>query len=155
MNNSGYILACDIDAQKLQPLTDTCRRLGITIIETKVLDNGDAPAGPFDAVLVDVPCSNTGVLGKRPEARWRLKPGDLRHLVALQTRLLHQGCERVRPGGKVVYSTCSIEEEENRQVVEAVLQTRPDFALEEEATAIPGLPADGGYWARLHRKPRP
>jgi 16S rRNA (cytosine967-C5)-methyltransferase len=155
MNNRGRVLACDVDRHKLGQLEDSCRRLGITIIETKALDprrDEEAPPGPFDAVLVDVPCSNTGVLGKRPEARWRLRPNDLRHLAALQAHLLRQGCERVRPGGKVVYSTCSIEPEENSQVVQTVLQTHKDFMLETEEAAIPGRPADGGYWARLRRK---
>ena len=108
-----------------------------------------APPGPFDRVLVDVPCSNTGVLGRRPEVRWRLRPDDLRHLVELQTRLLRLAVERVRPGGAVVYSTCSIEPEENRQVVETMLRQSPRSRLETEEEAIPGRPADGGYWARL------
>jgi 16S rRNA (cytosine967-C5)-methyltransferase len=153
MGNQGHVLACDVDRCKLESLEDTCCRLGLTIIETKVLDGpcSAAPPGPFDCVLVDVPCSNTGVLGKRPEARWRLKPEDLPHLVGLQTGLLHQGCDRVRRGGKIVYSTCSIEPEENRQVVQAVLETRADFTLEAEEAAVPGRPADGGYWARLRR----
>jgi 16S rRNA (cytosine967-C5)-methyltransferase len=154
MKNQGYILACDVEAKKLEPLEDTCRRLGISIIQTKVLNtrqNEEAPLGAFDAVLADVPCSNTGVLGRRPEVRWRLKPDDLTHLVRLQTNLLRQGCERLRPGGKIVYSTCSIEPEENRQVVEAVLSSRKDFVLEAYEEAVPGRPADGGYWARLRR----
>jgi 16S rRNA (cytosine967-C5)-methyltransferase len=102
--------------------------------------------------LVDVPCSNTGVLGRRPEARWRLKPDDLRHLVHLQTQLLRQGCELVRPGGKVVYATCSIEPDENRLVVDGLLRSATDFTLEADETVVPGRPADGGYWARLRRK---
>src|SRR3977135_164133 len=111
--------------------------LGTAVIDTVCIDpmRGEAPPGPFDAVLVDVPCSNTGVLGKRPEARWRLKPSDLRPLAALQSRLMQQGCERVVPGGKIVYSTCSIEPEENRQVVDAVLRTRAEFTLEAEDAA--------------------
>jgi 16S rRNA (cytosine967-C5)-methyltransferase len=154
MGNRGRILACDVDERKLQPLKDTCLRLGLTNIETKALDtrhNEEAPAGFFDAVLADVPCSNTGVLGRRPEVRWRLKPSDLGHLANLQARLLNQGCERVRPGGKIVYSTCSIEPEENQMVVQGLLRTRQDFNLEAEETNIPGCPADGGYWARLRR----
>jgi 16S rRNA (cytosine967-C5)-methyltransferase len=91
------------------------------------------------------------VLGKRPEARWRLRPDDLRQLVALQTRLLRLARDRVRPGGVLVYSTCSIEPDENRQVVDAVLRQCPDLWLEAEEEATPGRPADGGYWARCRR----
>jgi 16S rRNA (cytosine967-C5)-methyltransferase len=152
MCNSGRILACDVDARRLQTVGMLSQRLGITVIETHHLDGEDAPAEQFDRVLVDVPCSNTGVLGKRPEARWRLRSGDLPQLVALQTRLLRQACERVRTGGAIVYSTCSIEPEENRGVVEAVLADNPDFQLEAAHDAIPGRPADGGFWARLRRK---
>ena len=152
MGNSGRILACDLDERRLQTVGTLAQRLGITIIETRYLKDEDAPAERFDRVLVDVPCSNTGVLGKRPEARWRLRPGDLPHLVALQTRLLRQACEHVRPGGAVVYSTCSIEPEENRGVVEAVLADKPHFQLEAAQDSIPGRPADGGFWARLRRK---
>jgi 16S rRNA (cytosine967-C5)-methyltransferase len=106
---------------------------------------------PFDAALVDVPCSNAGVLGRRPEVRWRLTPTDLRELVPLQTRLLRTACARVRPGGAVVYSTCSIEPEENAGVVRTALAAPPGWALEAEHDHRPGLPADGGYWARLRR----
>jgi 16S rRNA (cytosine967-C5)-methyltransferase len=105
----------------------------------------------FDAALVDVPCSNTGVLNRRPEARWRVTPADLRELVPLQTRLLLEACARVRPGGAVVYSTCSIEPEENGGVVRATLPRLPGWVLEAEQEHRPGRPADGGYWARLRR----
>ena len=154
MNNEGRIVACDIDHDRLKTVTELCQRLGVGIVETVRLhpeQNEELPAGPFDSILVDVPCSNTGVLGRRPEVRWRLKPDDLRHLVALQTSLLTQAAERVRPGGVIVYSTCSVEPEENRQVVEAVLKEMRDLALEGDETQVPGRPADGGYWARLKR----
>ncbi len=154
MGNQGNVLACDVETSKLEPLAQTCSRLGIAIVQARLLggpNDEPAPPGPFDRVLVDVPCSNTGVLGKRPEARWRLQPADLSRLAPLQTRLLREGCERVRPGGKIVYSTCSIEPEENRRIVEAVLRERQDFTLEAEDEALPGRPADGGYWARMRR----
>lgn len=154
MRNTGRILACDVDEQRLQTVADLAGRLGLSILETcRVQGAGgeDVPPGPFDRVLVDVPCSNTGVLGKRPEARWRLRPEDVRHLVALQTRLLRTALARVRRGGVLVYSTCSIEPEENRQVVETVLEDTPEFHLEASEDAVPGRPADGGFWARLRR----
>jgi 16S rRNA (cytosine967-C5)-methyltransferase len=155
MQNRGQVVACDVDDRRLQTLTELCRRLGVTIVETQWLhpeQNEEPPAGPFDAILVDVPCSNTGVLGRRPEVRWRLRPDDFGHLVALQKKLLLQAAERIKPSGAIVYSTCSIEPEENRQVVQAVVGAIPDVVLEAEAEQVPGRPADGGYWARLRRR---
>lgn len=155
MRNTGRIIACDVDDQRLQTVAALAQRLELTIIETcrfRGSRGEDVPSGLFDRVLVDVPCSNSGVLGKRPEARWRLRPSDLRHLVDLQTRLLRTAIERVRPGGTIVYSTCSIEPEENRQVVETVLRDNPEIRLEAEQDAVPGRPADGGFWARLRRR---
>ncbi len=153
MHNRGQILACDVDARRLETLQVLSRRLGIAIIETVQLKLEDEPPkGLFDAILVDAPCSNTGVLGRRPEARWRLKPADFQHLVSLQTKLLIQAAERVKPGGVIVYATCSIEADENQQVVRNVLLAFPDLALEQEEEQVPGRPADGGYWARLRRK---
>jgi len=153
MHNSGRIVACDIVPQRLDTVMALCKRLGITIVEPAlVVDGSDAPAGPFDAVLADVPCSNTGVLARRPEVRWRLEPHELPHLIELQKRLLNVALDRVKPGGVVLYSTCSIEPEENRGVVQTILRERPDAELEADHISIPGLPADGGYWARLRRK---
>jgi len=152
MRNEGRVIACDVDGKRLATVNELAARLGIGIIETRAIGRGEeAPAGPFDAVLVDVPCSNTGVLGRRPEARWRLKPEDITHLQKLQGQLLRQAAERVKPGGAVVYSTCSVEPEENGAVVHAILADVPGLELEGEQERRPGLPADGGYWARLKR----
>ncbi|HKI18310.1 MAG TPA: hypothetical protein VKA15_10535, partial [Isosphaeraceae bacterium] len=172
MNNEGAIVACDVDGDRLTTVSELARRLGITIIETRCLASDpasgarpasggrkspgesacDPPDGPFDAILVDVPCSNTGVLGRRPEVRWRLKPADFKHLVPLQTKLLIQAGERIRPGGAIVYSTCSIEPDENRHVVENVLRALPDLERDADEEQVPGKSADGGYWAKLRRK---
>jgi 16S rRNA (cytosine967-C5)-methyltransferase len=155
MRNEGQIIACEVDDERLRTVGELCGRLGIGIVEARRLHpeaNEEPPAGPFDAVLADVPCSNTGVLGRRPEVRWRLKPGDFGHLVRLQTKLLLWAGERVRPGGVVVYSTCSVEPEENGGIVRAALQGLRELELEAEEEQVPGKPSDGGYWARLRRR---
>jgi 16S rRNA (cytosine967-C5)-methyltransferase len=152
MDNRGRITACDIDDRRLETVTALCQRLGVKGVETVLLkENQDPPAGPFDAALVDVPCSNTGVLGRRPEVRWRLKPSEFEYLIRLQTRLFILAAERLKPGGAVVYSTCSIEPDENRGVVKAVLRGMRGLKLEAEHESIPGKPSDGGYWARLRK----
>ncbi|HYV35688.1 MAG TPA: 16S rRNA (cytosine(967)-C(5))-methyltransferase RsmB [Gemmataceae bacterium] len=154
MQNQGRIVACDIDDGRLQTLRELANRLGVTIIETRRLESSEnpvLPAGPFDAILVDAPCSNTGVLGRRPEARWRLHETDLTDLAKLQTKLLHQAVNRLKPGGKLVYSTCSIEPQENQEIVRSVMQAMAWLALTDEAERRPGNAADGGYWARLSR----
>lgn len=151
MENQGRIVACDIDESRLKPLRETAQRLDLSIIDMQVVspEVDNAPVGPFDAVLVDVPCSNTGVLGRRPEARWRLKPADLNHLVGLQAQLLNRALDRVKPGGVVVYSTCSIEPEENRQLVDHVLAQREGWKVQNDSSQVPGQPGDGGYCARI------
>lgn len=152
MQYRGSIVACDVEQKRLDTVDSLCRRLGIGIVETKLMEeDGEPPAGPFDAALVDVPCSNTGVLGRRPEVRWRIQPREFEHLIRLQTRLLLQAVERVKPGGAIVYSTCSIEHDENGGVVSAVCRGMRGLTLEAERTAIPGQPGDGGYWARLRK----
>ena len=153
MRNTGRIVAADVDAARVSRIAENAARLGLGIIEPLTIrrDLSDLPEGPFDAVLVDVPCSNTGVLGKRPEARWRLQPADLEELAVLQQSLLQAALLRTRPGGRVVYSTCSIEPEENAAVVQAVLAGNSGWQLERESLHLPGQPADGAYQARLVR----
>jgi len=112
----------------------------------------DPTAGPFDAILADVPCSNTGVLGKRPEARWRMNEPEIAELAARQLQLLESACGRLRPGGRIVYSTCSIEPEENEQIVRTLLSRATDLALVGQWQLVPGRPGDGGYQALLIRQ---
>lgn len=153
MQDTGRILATDIDSDRLRLVSETAQRLGLTSIETRqtAADGSDLPGGPLDAVLVDVPCSNAGVLGKRPEARWRISPESITELIPVQVRLLTQALERVRRGGRVVYSTCSIDPRENRGVVDSVLAGVDGITLEREQSHAPGQPADGGYQALLRK----
>lgn len=151
MRNTGRILATDVSRERLTLVEENCRRLGVEIIEPMLisLDGSDIPPGPFDAILIDVPCSNTGVLNKRPEARWRIRPCDIEELAVVQRNLLDAAAARLRDGGRIVYSTCSIEPEENQQVVASFLAEHAAFRVAEEREHRPGHPADGGYQALL------
>jgi 16S rRNA (cytosine967-C5)-methyltransferase len=161
MRNQGTIIASDIRSERLARVAENCARLGISIVQPILIREGvaasrdtsasDPAAGPFDAILADVPCSNTGVLGKRPEARWRLSESEIAELATQQSRLLESACRRLRPGGRLVYSTCSIEPEENEQIVRGLLQREPSMSFVEEWHQIPGQPSDGGYQALLVR----
>lgn len=153
MNNSGSIIATDIRPERLRLIEENARRLGADIVQTQLIgeDGSGMPRGPFDAILVDVPCSNTGVLGKRPEARWRITPGGMTELNGTQQELLNAALDRLGPGGRIVYSTCSIEPEENSELIGRVVAQRANVRIAEERTFSPGEPSDGGYQALLVR----
>jgi 16S rRNA (cytosine967-C5)-methyltransferase len=148
---SGELVATDSSVERRDLILDNTARLGITHIRVAAPDvAGDG----FDRVLVDAPCSNTGVLRRRVELRWRLQYEEFSRLARLQGSLLDDAATRVRPGGLLVYSTCSIDPEENSGVVEAFLKRQPAFALEGTRMAHPVRDAvDGAYCARLRRNP--
>ncbi len=153
MQDQGDVLATDIDPTRLQKVVSGCDRLGLNIVQTRLIDpdGGNLPNGPFDAILLDAPCTNTGVLNKRPEARHRVTAENLAELSTLQRRLLRGGLQRLAPGGRLVYSTCSIEPEENQQVVAEVVTEFNGIKRCDEREHIPGRPADGGYQSLLLR----
>ncbi len=154
MQNRGQIIAADSSNVRLGLVTENCRRLGVEIVaalacEGTRLDRclrGDR----FDRVLVDAPCSNTGVMRRRPDLRWRIDEKEIARLAKLQSHLLAKAGEFVRPGGVLVYSTCSLEPEENERVVEPFLDSHPKFRLETTRSLIPPRDGvDGAYVARL------
>lgn len=150
MHDAGTILATDVDEERLQQVKRGAERLGLQSIETRILRSGVISRDEtFDAALVDVPCSNTGVLGKRPEARWRISENDLAELPRIQTEILEKTTTHIRPGGRLVYSTCSIEPEENNAVIRRFLQQHPQWQLISEQEYLPTLTTDGGYQALL------
>ena len=158
MRNSGEVLAVDVGEEKLARIEDNCRRMGVTIVQTMLAGRiGPLIERPFDLVLVDVPCSNTGVLARRAEARWRFSADNLGRLARDQRDLLRLGAQFVRSGGTLIYSTCSLEDEENRQVVRSVASHEPTFRVIERRQIRPAgaeLPtrwSDGGYFAVLKR----
>ncbi|MGH9794621.1 MAG: 16S rRNA (cytosine(967)-C(5))-methyltransferase RsmB [Candidatus Acidiferrales bacterium] len=125
----GLIVAGDIHAHRLRAMRE---RLGATRnVHLVALDAAQSLPfrGAFDAILVDVPCSGTGTLARNPEIRWRLEPADLLELQQKQQAILENAVAMLCPGGRLVYSTCSLEPEENEQVVEAVLSQHPGLSL--------------------------
>lgn len=156
MRNQGRVVALDIQPAKLKALSGHCARLGIDIVEAHHLDARQAGArfrGRMDRVLVDAPCTGLGVLGRRPEIRWRLTPECIPALAAQQRALLAGVAEAVRPGGVLVYAVCSLEPEEGPEVVEDFLRRHPAFVLEEARLLLPHRHGtDGFYMARLRRQ---
>jgi 16S rRNA (cytosine967-C5)-methyltransferase len=146
MENRGEIVACDVRGEALQELERRAARAGAGIIRTLVLGH-EQPSGLFDAVFVDAPCSGTGTWRRQPELRWRLTPGRLAELTAIQDRLLDQAAALVRPGGRLVCATCSVLPVENQDRVAAALARHADFsplALADGWAGVrpPGLEAD-------------
>lgn len=140
MDDRGSIVACDISGEKLTLIEQNCRRLGITIVETCLaddLDNLIERDGGFDCVLVDTPCSNTGVLARRVEVRHWLKPAGLRELARKQMELLKKAVRAARDNVKILYSTCSIDMLENESLIQDFLQENPSFHLIEEKLTLP------------------
>lgn len=153
MHNQGRILAGDSSASRLGRVGENCRRLGVTIVATLACDGARPDAclrdSTFDRVLVDAPCSNTGVLRRRPDLRWRLNPDEITRLAQTQRQLLAAAAQRVRPGGILVYSTCSLEPEENEQVAVDL----PGFTREtQRATFPPRDNIDGAFVVRWVRR---
>jgi 16S rRNA (cytosine967-C5)-methyltransferase len=149
----GRVFAYDVDAERRQRLAENIARLRLGDVVQVVTDAAALPVA--DAVLADVPCSNTGVLARRVEVRLRLQPSTFGELAVLQRRLLQQAIERCQPGGAVVYSTCSIDREENDDVVTAVL-TAPATPRCDRIDTRLTLPraglCDGGFIAVLRRQ---
>jgi 16S rRNA (cytosine967-C5)-methyltransferase len=143
MQNQGEIVACDVRGEALFELQTRAARAGVTIIKTVPLDHGQ-PDGLFDLVFVDAPCSGTGTWRRQPELRWRLTPGRLAELIALQDQLLDQAAALTRAGGRLVYATCSILPAENQDRVGAFRARHPNFGPLNlgEGRAIPGLAED-------------
>ncbi|MCX8256237.1 MAG: RsmB/NOP family class I SAM-dependent RNA methyltransferase, partial [Beijerinckiaceae bacterium] len=121
----AQVTAIDRSAERLKRLSANFERLGLDA-ELIVADATSLKAQPFDAVLLDAPCLGTGTLRRHPDIAWVKRPGDLASLSALQARLLDKAVELTRPGGTLVYCTCSIEPEEGEAHIAALLRRNPD-----------------------------
>lgn len=157
IDDDGEIFASDADPERLNLVAENCKRMHITSVSTYSVDeleNYRRNGGElFDRVLVDAPCSNTGVIRRRVDLRWRLKPEEITRLRNVQLELLQRATSMLKSGGILVYSTCSLEPEENEQLITAFLEDNPLFDRESERTLFPPRDqVDGAYVARLRRK---
>ena len=144
------VVACEVNPKRRRRLEENLARLKLGVEVTPELPASQT----FDKVLVDAPCSNTGVLRRRPDARWNWSEEKLAALVKLQAEILDACASRVATDGLLVYSTCSNEPEENEAQVTAFLARHPDFTLEESRESIPfESETDGAFAARLKRNP--
>ncbi len=149
MANKGVVIACDVSEGRLKRAAERFRGAGLHNIQARLL-SGERDRwvkrhkGGFDRVLVDAPCSGTGAWRRNPDARWRPQEQGLEALVALQAGILDSAARLVRPGGRLVYATCSLLPEENEAQVEAFLATHPDFHLVPLREAAPQI-ADSAH----------
>ena len=151
--DSGKIIATDINGRRLERVKENIIRLGIKSID--IVSYEKLSDFQFDCVLLDVPCSNTGVLAKRIEVRYRISPEAIQALTSTQKILLSTAAAKIKPHGRICYSTCSIQKAENSVLIRDFLKRNPAFALEGEELILPSsgeFDYDGGYTAILIRK---
>jgi 16S rRNA (cytosine967-C5)-methyltransferase len=159
MQNRGLLIACDRDPDRLRLLEENLDRLGVSISEIvgqdwtkRSVSEKILSAAPFDRILVDAPCSNTGVMRRRVDVRWRLKPTDFARMRARQIEIVRAVAPLLKQDGVLVYSTCSLEREENEDVVRDLTAKMSILRLEEERSSLPFRDNfDGAYAAKLRR----
>lgn len=172
MENTGKVIAVDLNENKLDVLSENCSRLGVQNVETRVLDSTDANLDfirAADAILIDAPCSGFGTLRRHPDIRWNKTEGQLLALNDLQYRLLENAAQHIKRGGILVYSTCTIESSENGEIINRFIKSYPMFSVEPADEFLPNIPesaitqegflqtgphehgVDGTFAARLRR----
>jgi 16S rRNA (cytosine967-C5)-methyltransferase len=168
MHNKGRLTAVDKSRHRLEILVENARRLGINIISPVACDMADFHGGPFDRVLLDPPCTGWGTASKHADLRWAKSTEDMETLTKIQTKMIDRAAKLVKPGGVLVYSTCTITRAENDQVVEEFLVRNDKFEVDSAqqyfpkelvstrgfVKTYPGFAdLDGAFCARLRRKP--
>ena len=157
MENRGLLVACDRERDRLHLLEENLSRLGVRIGKIIRQDWTMSPVAkeikvPFDRILIDVPCTNTGVMRRRVDVRWRLKPADFVRMQRRQIEMVRAVLPLLKPNGILVYSTCSLEREENEDVVQELLGQVSTLQLEEQRRSVPFVDRfDGAFAARFRR----
>jgi 16S rRNA (cytosine967-C5)-methyltransferase len=141
MGNRGELIAVERNVRRARALEGTARRMHAENVRVEVSDAAVArPKGPaFDRVLVDPPCSGLGTLQARADLRWRVTPDDVREMARTQAAILAAGAAALRPGGVLVYSTCTISPTENERLIAAFLDRNPDFSLDDLGLELPAF----------------
>jgi 16S rRNA (cytosine967-C5)-methyltransferase len=167
MRNKGRVTAVDKSHQRLEILLENAKRLGLKIIAPVACDMVEFKGGPFDRVLLDPPCSGWGTAGRNADLRWAKLPKDIENLAKMQSKMIDRAARLVKPGGILVYSTCTIMRSENDQIVEEFLLRNPEFEIDpasqffgdelvNERGFVKTYPEcdrlDGSFCARLKRK---
>lgn len=143
---AARVLASDLSFTRLRRVNENIERLELSNIHAFVADARQPATREVDAVLLDAPCTGTGTFRRHPDARWRIKPSDLAVAAALQRELIRSAARQVKVGGLLIYSTCSLETEENDAIVEGFLRDNPSWRLEPPAAGtVPASVVDGGF----------
>jgi len=155
MQGKGQILALDVEEYKLRELRRRARRAGAGTIETRPISSTKIIKrlhNSADALLLDAPCSGTGVLRRNPDAKWKLQPDFLARLRTTQADILERYCRMLKPGGRLVYATCSLLPSENEAQIRRFLASHPQFSLRRQRSLTPAIDStDGFYLAFLQR----
>lgn len=154
MQDSGKLIAMDIEGWKLEEVKKRASRAGIKMVQTEVIRNAKTIkfwTQKADRLLLDAPCTGLGVLRRHPDSKWKLTPDSYDAVRETQAEILDQYCKMVKPGGKMVYATCSLMPGENEKQVEQFLEESPDFQLEESYRTWPSEGWDGFFMARFVR----
>lgn len=153
-HDRSEITAIDINLSRLKKINENCQRLGVKSVKTQSCDAVKyLPKEKFDRILVDAPCSNTGVLSKRVDARWNKTSEDIKKLAELQLKILNNAAKLVKSQGTLVYSTCSIEPEENQAVIKKFLEANKNFTPDKISSYIPwNMDKDEGYFQILQSR---
>lgn len=140
MKDKGTVLARDIHEHKIALINQAVRRLGLKSVKTELFDAAlldESHIGKADRVLVDAPCTGLGIIRRKPDIKWAKETGDKKEITALQKRILYMASQYVRPGGVLVYSTCTLEPEENKLMIEDFLENNPEFERNNIASLLP------------------
>jgi 16S rRNA (cytosine967-C5)-methyltransferase len=153
MRNKGRIISMDIEAPKLIELERRAKRAGVRIIDTKTIIDGtiDSLKSSADYLLLDVPCSGIGVLRRKPDDKWKLSKERIAELISIQQEILQNYSAMLKPGGIMVYATCSILPSENDKQIETFLLKKTNFILEKKQTIYPSQGGDGYFMARIRK----